>query len=324
MPNDTFGGLDYEQHYARYVRDRGSETGNASDLIDRETWDQMSNQQRWDLINQSGAAEVRVRPGEPGYDQLAQQTGAEEGRDIVISPVSMAPRGYLVDPRKEVAGEGWFAHAENNQTPDFQELDDMDETQAFMRSLAAASVFYGGGQMLEGLSGTAGESAAFTAGTNAAESGGTLMLDAAGTGTVPYVPSGAASAAGAATSGLPPTSTPSGPPATQPPAPASSATPTPTPTTTGGGILDTARNAWSSTSGWYNGLSPAGRMVVNGAISQGVQGLAGANAQREVQQENERREEEQRQDRIRRTSIPAFGSAFTPRGIINGTRRPGG
>lgn len=79
---------------------------------------------------------------------------------------------------------------------------------------------------------------------------------------------------------------------------------------------------------WYNGLSPAGRMLVNSAISQGTGALISSNAQREAQREADRREEEQRQDRVRRGSVSAFApGAFRPRtpntGIIGSKLPPG-
>lgn len=62
---------------------------------------------------------------------------------------------------------------------------------------------------------------------------------------------------------------------------------------------------------WYSSLSPASRYVLGTAVSQGASALLQGAAQREQQQSVEEQREQERQDRVRRGYIPAFGSAFT-------------
>lgn len=102
---------------------------------------------------------------------------------------------------------------------------------------------------------------------------------------------------------------------------------------TNNGIINNAlmqgRTALNTAGQWYRGLSPASRFILGQAVSQGANALIGASAQREAQQAANEREDQEREDRRRRTAIPDFSGAFKPRGnsktgIIDGLRRPGG
>jgi hypothetical protein len=106
---------------------------------------------------------------------------------------------------------------------------------------------------------------------------------------------------------------------------ASGATSAATPAaTTGGSSTGFIGRAVDGVTGWYNGLSPAGRLILGTAVSQGAGALIQGNAQREQQEFIEQQNEEREQDRIRRSRIPNFSGAFKPKppGIL-GSRRGG-
>lgn len=127
----------------------------------------------------------------------------------------------------------------------------------------------------------------------------------------------------------PSTGTPTGPPGDVVPPPSGSPTgaPTGTPTTppagnpAGNGIINTVRNGYNTVADWYSGLSPISRQILGAGVSYGAQAIIGARAQNDAEEERNRILQDERDDRIRRGSIPAFGSAFTTKpGIINSRR----
>jgi hypothetical protein len=101
-----------------------------------------------------------------------------------------------------------------------------------------------------------------------------------------------------------------GVPGTQPPAPVTTASP-PQPST---GIINSVRNVVQPVSDWYNGLSPAARMVVNQGVSSAAQSALGANAQRNAQDFAREQDDRARADAIRRHQIGAFApGSFVPK-----------
>jgi hypothetical protein len=168
-----------------------------------------------------------------------------------------------------------------------------------------------------------GSTAGALAGVDAAESGGTLGVNAAGTGVAPYAPTVPAGAVipetvPPPTGGTipppevpPPTPPPAGlPPGTQAPAPVVSSSPPVSST----GIINTARNAAQPALDWYNGLSPAARMVVNQGVSSGASALLQGIGQRNQLHAQEAADQRHRDDVIRRGQVQPFApGAITPK-----------
>lgn len=82
-----------------------------------------------------------------------------------------------------------------------------------------------------------------------------------------------------------------------------------------GGIID-------RTAKWFGKLSHGAQTVIAGSVAGGASGLMQALAAKNASEDAEDRDERAREDRTRRGSIPAFGSAFTPKksGIIDSRR----
>lgn len=184
-PATTPPPVDYSPSYENYLKVRQSqdqsafsETGgsNLPPLITQEQWNSMSLKDRVAAVTDS-ANVYAILPGDPRYDALAQQTGAEPGRGIVITsnvPHQGDPK-YWVDPSKVIdLGNGMFAYAPNNQTP-------AAEAEANATTLA--------GKIIWGLTGAAfgygaysafADAGALGAAAPAAEGGASGGLDAGG------------------------------------------------------------------------------------------------------------------------------------------------
>jgi hypothetical protein len=115
-----------------------------SGAMPKDEWDKLSPAQQLKIMGQGTQGGVpALRPGDPGYDELFAQVGGEPGRNIYLTTSSMASphpgdkEGWLVDPKKEYAGDGFFAHAEDNQTPTYQRKD--DESPSYGKLIAAAA-----------------------------------------------------------------------------------------------------------------------------------------------------------------------------------------
>ena len=311
---------DYLNHARRY---EGSEGG--SEPMSEARWNALDDKAKWGMVDNS----LSLTPDDPRYAGLKKQVGGEPDRIIHISTAPLAD-GDLGDPSRQVKGEGWFAHSEDNQTPEYQDRIGLSGNILNM-FLATAAAIAGGAA----LSGAFGAPATSALGAAPGQGFGTIGYQGA---------AGIAEAATGATAAATPTS-PSSPPPASTPAP-STPPPAAAPTATGAPVVDSVaavpgtnngiinnaiaqgRNAVSAASGWYNNLSPASRLILGNVVSHGANALISANAQRNAQEAADEREEEQRQDRIRRGSVPDFSHAFKPRkpGIIDGLRipRPGG
>jgi hypothetical protein len=371
---------DYLDTFAHRAGHASSEAGSSDPLataLSEEDWNNLSTADKYK--NTDMGDRFRITEDDQRYKDLKDKTGASGGRDVMNivygSEVPTEINGVrpFIDYDRIVKGDGWYAYADSNETPEFKASKDH---QLGRRFLVAAVMMVGG---LAASGALAGGAAAAGEGALAASAGqGFGTAGYAGAAGEIYGAAGAAgasSAAGAATpeytpfeanypgnqpitTGPNPTFTPEGggpgwaaeggapvanapapaidpalPPGTQAPAPVSAqgtvpniATQAPAPVTdisVQPGIIDTARNAGANAMGWYNGLSPGARMVVTSAVSQGAQALIGASSQRAAARSAEEQEEQTRRDRVRRQSLPSFGSAFTPKPGIIDSRRGG-
>jgi hypothetical protein len=108
-------------------------------------------------------------PGDPNYDEWARLTGAEPGRVVRfgkgLGDEDMARR--FVDPSKVIKGDGWYAYADNNETPWQQAQGEAGGlSQAQWNALAIAFVTAGIGSAIDPsmFAGLDGAAAAGTAG----------------------------------------------------------------------------------------------------------------------------------------------------------------
>jgi hypothetical protein len=341
--------LAYRDYLNHAQSQQGSEGTN--EAMSEERWNALDDDAKWNLLG----GNIGIGPDDPRYAELKKQVGGEANRVIQISRKPVAD-GDLVDPARQVKGEGWTAHSEDNQTPEYQDRIGMSGNALKMFLLTAAAITGaaamagafsapatsalgaapGQGFGTLGYQGAAGIAEAGATGATSAASNNLTGGDLPAGTEAPnaYSPNADPTAFHEPIGNAP--STPSGPsPAapggTQPPAPVTNSAP-PVPGTNNGIInnaLAQGRSVVNAGSQWYNGLSPASRLILGQAVGQGVSALMGASAQREAQQAAEEREEQEREDRRRRTAIPDFSGAFKPRGnsktgIIDGLRRPGG
>lgn len=320
--------ITYEDHLRHMQAHYGnaSEGGGGTGAVDEATWNAMSTEEKFNNV-QGGFG---VGPDDPRYEDLAEQTGAEEGRPVWVTqpvPEDRLTTQWFTDPGRVVNGEGWSAFAENNRSPYSQEQDEAGGlSQAQWNAIAIAFVTAGAGAAY------AGGGAAVSGGELAAAGGqgfGTAVGStgsgygiggAVGGAAAPGATAGTGTTPGLGGEGSPGWTAEGGPPVQPAPTP----TPTPAPSI-GNGIINGARGAWNSATQWYSGLSPLSRQVLGLGVSQGISGALRANAQNEASGAATAREERQRDDRVRRTGVGNFGSAFTPKpkGIID-SRRSGG
>lgn len=72
---------------------------------------------------------------------------------------------------------------------------------------------------------------------------------------------------------------------------------------------------------WFSKLTPGAQAALAQGVVGGASGLLQSLAQKNMLEDQEKREERAREDRIRRTSVAAFGDgAFKPKGIIDSKR----
>lgn len=169
--------LDYGAYYAANATN--GDGGTQFHGISEAQWNALPFKDQLALMYQSAnGTQPMVRPGQPGYEELARATGTTSGRPIYLTTESQGARGYLNDPKGEFQGDGFFAHAEDNQTPGFQELDDQPWN---MTALIGAPLAFMGAGMLAG-AGAGVEGAGTMTGLAGDESAGLAMGGAAGGG----------------------------------------------------------------------------------------------------------------------------------------------
>ena len=338
------GYQDYLRYYtaATQSSEGNFDVGGDGPKLTEDQWDALPPEEQWSRVN---GGTLAIYPEDPRYDELKAKVGGEPGREIWVRPTSMA--NMLKDPSLEFKGEGFFAHSRDSQSPQYQEsVHPGDLRNEMIRNVA---IVIGGG-LAAGAMGAGGAGASAGGGSMSTSIGGgfgTGALGAGGTGAsfgTAFGAEGAAlgatgSAGGAAATPTietpppvettPPPTTPTPTTPTQPPPgtppPATPAPTTPPPATTpGNGIINGVRSGFNTASSWYNGLSPAGRAIVNAGISTGASAALGANAQRGASEEADRREEEERQNRIRRGTVGAYVNPYTPKpaGIIGSAYTP--
>lgn len=293
--------------------------------------------------NSTGGAGMNgaIGPGDPHYQELHDRLGLKPDDESLISiaHVPNAKTGgasgfgavFGTDAKQASLGDDYFAFTPEMISQARRNLQGGDAS-FWRNAIAIWGAVLGGAYMAgEFAAPAAGGTTGAVAATDAAESGGTLALSTTGTATTPYVPGAVTGATGATTgttgfgpgagdlgtdalggtTPLPTTPTPTGPvpdptpapgPATQAPAPVTTGA-TPQPST---GIINSARNVAQPALDWYNGLSPAGRMVVNQGLSTAgnavLQGIGQHNQQAAVEAADQRA----RDDVIRRGQVNAF------------------
>lgn len=157
-----------------------SESGSKYDgAVPESQWNAMSTADK--LKNIHGGGGKILNPGSPEYSEFAQKTGAEPGRNILMVPGTFDPaknrlpdgRPFLVDPSKIVQGDGWFAYAPNNMTPDAQKRGGMSDLQwgIFVASMFAGGAYLGGAGAFGNVATDAAVGGGF--GTGALGAGGT-------------------------------------------------------------------------------------------------------------------------------------------------------
>lgn len=107
-----------------YQGNGGDDGGSHFVGVPESEWNNLTDAQRFAAISQYG--QFRLNPRDPRYAAIAQSLGTNSGRDLWFSGDPMGSRGYLNDPNAEYQGDGFYAHAEDNQTPGFQQLDDQN------------------------------------------------------------------------------------------------------------------------------------------------------------------------------------------------------
>lgn len=336
---------DYRIPYAEYVRggrwNESSEGGQGNQPMSEEQWNALSLEQQFmnhqgDFIeaDEADAAAFRERfgaaawkptdSGRPEDNRLIYswsspvEGNTHEWGDAAIDPsrVMQLPDGRWVTEASNIKGDYLAAQQARNDHSDMWAL----------APLAIVALAYGlppglfegaevaAGGNLANLS--AGEILSGTTGIAEGEAVGSALASASNTSLIPSITAPEIGSLGATpTGGLAPVvnSVPAVP-GTSP------------------GIVDGAMRGARTVGSWYNGLSPASRFILGQAVSHGANALAGASAQREAQEAADEREEQEREDRVRRGSVPDFSGAFKPKtntpkpGIIDGLRipRPGG
>lgn len=175
-------GLTYRDYlaYANYGQISGEGSPNP---ISETQWNAMPPQEQWSLVG----GRVAVTPDDPRYAELKPRVGGEDGRNIWISETRPPENGLLSDAQL-VSDDGWFAHSEDNETPQWQAENDISDT-ALRNFLIAATLMAGGAAASGAFSGAAGAAAgegalAGAAGESALASGTAGVGNVLGAGTV--------------------------------------------------------------------------------------------------------------------------------------------
>jgi hypothetical protein len=148
------------QDYLRAVQDPGL-GGTAG--FDEAAWNALPDADKW----KNAGNRLVLRPDDPRYAQFAPRLGGEAGRNVEIrggDPNTM--RGYMVDPSRMVSGNGWYGYKEDNETPEYQHLDDENTDWKTLIAMAALPIAAGAatGAFAGGAAGGAGTGAAAGAG----------------------------------------------------------------------------------------------------------------------------------------------------------------
>lgn len=329
-------------------REIGSEGGGYWQPIDEDTWNSLSNRERYENLgmgmdgiaaenywgyrqaDEDSARAFRERFGESTWDPNLSGSPDLRGQLVYgytdasgtrrMGPNGDDPSQFAIDPARILVLEDgrWVMEADNISGAWLQQAqatDDRRGNQHMTRAAVAIAAMAAGGYLMgadtAAVAGTAGTgtgiSATGTAGVGVGATGEATigLAEAIGTtaGTTAGTTGTTAGTAGTTAAGTTPGFT----------AVAEGTTGVGVEASTSG-IVNSAnpglvQQAWDG----YNSLSPASRAIVNAGISGVANAALQGNAQRNAQQAQEEAEERQREDRVRRGSIPAFGSAFTPR-----------
>lgn len=103
------------QDYLNYARNQQGSEG-TNDLMSMERWGALNPDQQWGLLG----GNFGLTPEDSRYGDLKQQVGGEANRVIQVGRNPIADSD-LVNPSQQVRGNGWSAHSEDNQTPDYQD-----------------------------------------------------------------------------------------------------------------------------------------------------------------------------------------------------------
>lgn len=168
-------GLTYQDYLANANYGQISGEGSPNPISEAQ-WNAMPPQEQWSLIG----GRVAITPDDSRYADLKPQVGGEQGRNIWLSP-DRPPDNGLLDGAQLASGNGWFAHSEDNQSPQWQSEMDISDT-AFRNFLILASLMVGGAAASGAFSSGAAGTAASGAGELGLTAGGTAGIGAGATG----------------------------------------------------------------------------------------------------------------------------------------------
>ena len=179
------------QDYLKAMSGRGGDSGGGTGAFDEATWNRMTPQEQWNNVGGG----LTITPDDPRYAGLAASTHPDPGRNIGVAPGTMPSSGF-VDPSRNFQGNGFWAGAGNNRTPQSEAHDNSgglsDKQWAILAAMVASGGLAGGA-----LGATAGGGDALAAGVGGGF--GTGALGAGGTGAA--FGAGATGAVGAGTAG---------------------------------------------------------------------------------------------------------------------------
>lgn len=105
-------------------------------------------------------------------------------------------------------------------------------------------------------------------------------------------------------------------PPEQPPAPVSEGS-----TALSGAESSVPTTSAASSPSWFQNLSPGAQAILGRSVAGGAAGVIAALSQKHLLDEQKRREDQKREDKIRRSYVPAIGEgAFKPRGVIDSAK----
>lgn len=199
--------LTYQDYLQNANLGAGSETGAAP--LTEQQWNALPVEEKWRLTSGSPGGRIGVTPADSRYAELARLLGGGNDRTIMLQGRRLDD-SRMVDPARQIAAGGGFAHVEDNETPGHQAEMDISDTGLRNFALMAAAVL-GGGLAYGAAAGGAGAAGAGAtdglAGLGASEVGtaGAAGAPAAGGAAAPSfgnVLGGSSTTAGAAGSGL--------------------------------------------------------------------------------------------------------------------------
>lgn len=306
-----------------------SGTSNLTNQLSEDDWNKLSQDQKWQELY-ANRAPMQLEPDDPRIGDLQQRTGSSGGVSILHGPPEMVHLGdsqWWKDPSKVVdLGNNTYAVSGDNLTAfakaekhkkGIGDLIGFGIPLAIITAGAASAAFGGEAGAAGGVADTAGASTAETQAAIDAANG--VSATTAETQAAIDAANGVTATTEGATAGASTAETQAAIDTANGVSGVSTAT-----TGSSGGIVDGVRGAVTSIGDWYNSLSPASRLIIGTAISQGASAAFAQHRQSQLVDRANQQTDQQREDQVRRHYVPSFGdNAFKPRGIIDGQRNGG-